>query len=203
MKKLLHLSFLMLATVAIIASCEEHPGNPGDFSVKCTLELNPVMRSLKGVEYPLTQIRRIDSTFRYFYIEEDTIKDENGEPILDDSGNLIVSEDTIYYFSDVTAQFTEYEVVVLPWEMDTFEIMFKSNARWAANTPVTNSRTESTWYYNYNSSTSGGGDGCVSFRTKSNTTGRMRGIEAVQEIYTRDSTVMARLHFTQAYKPIE
>ena len=203
MKTLFYLPTLLLTAALLVIGCETHPENPGDFSVKCTLELTPVVRSLRGVEYPLTQLRSIDSTYRYFYIEEDTLKDASGEPVIDDDGNLIVKEDTIYYNSKVTARFTEYALVVLPWEMDTFEISFKSNVLWSANVPITNSRTESTWYYNYNSTTAGGGDGSVLFRTKNNTTGRMRGLDAVQEIYSRDSTVMARLHFNQTFRPAE
>ena len=203
MKTLFYLPVLLLIAALLVIGCESHPENPGDFSVKCTLELTPVVKSLRGVEYPLTQMRSIDSTYRYFYIEEDTLKDASGEPVIDDDGNLIITEDTIYYNSKVTARFTEYALVVLPWEMDTFEISFKSNALWSANVPITNSRTESTWFYNYNSTTAGGGDGSVLFRTKNNTSGRMRGIDAVQEIYSRDSTVMARLHFNQTFKPAE
>ena len=203
MKKLFYLLHLILLATILAMSCENHPDNPGDFSVKCNLEITPVLKSLHHGEIPLTQVRNIDSTYRYFYIEDDTLKDESGEPIIGEDGNLTITEDTIYYNSKITARFTEYELVVLPWEMDTFEISFKSNALWSANVPITNSRTESTWYYNYNSTTTGGGDGSVFFRTKNNTSGRMRGIVADQEIYSRDSTVMARLHFIQSFKPAE
>lgn len=201
MKKLFHLSLLLMATAFLAIACEDHPGNPGDFSIQCTIDIDPVMTSVKGHQITLTPVRTIDSTFRYFYIEEDTLKDDKGTPIIGEDGKLIVKEDTIYYNSKRTAHFTEYALELLPWEKDTFTISFRSNAQWNANVPITQTRTSQTWYYNYNSTTTGGGDGVLCFRTKNNTTGKLREVEAVQDIYSRDSSVMVRFHFNQNPKP--
>ena len=105
---------MMLLTIA----CEEEAVNPGDFSIPCTIDIDSVMTSVKGHQITLPPVRTIDTTFRYFYIEEDTLKDDTGTPIIDNEGKLIVKEDTIYYNSKRTARFTEYALELLPWEKE-------------------------------------------------------------------------------------
>lgn len=197
MKKLFFLLASTLLAAFLLSACEEDVAkNPGDFNLKPTLEIDPVITSLSGGSYQLSKLRETDTTYVYFYTKDDTLRDENGNFVIDGKGNLTVKTDTIYYNSKITAKFTEYALVTLPSPADTFSIKLKSNAKWKAPLPPS-----ATWYYNYNiltgaTSTSGGGDGMVNFRVSRNRN-RLRAITAVQDIMTNDSTVLVRLRFTQ------
>ena len=171
----------------------------GDFSVRSFLEVSPELVSIHGDRYPLTVSRSIDTTYRYSYTERDTLKDANGAPVLGEDGEIVIQVDTIWYDSQTTARFTEYEVVELPSSADTFSIALRSNAQWKAPVPGTGGKAQ--WYYNYNihnggTSTSGGGDGFVDFRVSRNR-GYRRVVVAEQNILTSDSTVFVRLKFVQ------
>lgn len=199
MRKLLYFMFLLGVASWVVVACDDTKDNPGDFSLKATLEVEPVLVSVKGNEYALNVARVTDTTYRYFYTENDTTKDENGEPVIGSDGKLIIKVDTIYYNSKVTAKLTEYELLELPSEADTFTVSLRSNARWKAPVPSAGGKVQ--WYFNYNlltggTSTAGGGDGRMYFRTTRNKNYR-RSVVAVQDIMTSDSTVLVRLNFVQ------
>ncbi|MBR1593440.1 MAG: hypothetical protein IJ659_01530 [Alloprevotella sp.] len=199
MRKLLLIPFILGAVAALVVACDDSNGNPGDFSLKATLSVDPVVVSVTGTEYPLNVARVVDTTYRYFYTESDTTKDADGKPVIGSDGKLIINVDTIWYNSKITAKLTEYELIELPAAADTFTIKLASNARWMANVPDAGGKVQ--WYFNYNlltgaTSLSGGGDGCVYFRVTRNKNYR-RSVVAVQDIMTSDSTVIARLNFVQ------
>lgn len=200
MKKAFFLFASTLLAAFLLSACEEDVAkNPGDFNLKPTLEIDPVITSLSGGSYQLNKLRETDTTYVYFYTKDDTLRDENGNFVIDGKGNLVVKTDTIYYNSKITAKFTEYALVTLPSPADTFSIKLKSNAKWKAPVPGTGGKVQ--WYYNYNiltgaTSTSGGGDGMVNFRVSRNRN-KTRAVIAVQDIITDDSTVLVRLNFTQ------
>ena len=181
-------------------SCEKEDilNTFGDYSIRSQLELIPELVSIHGDTIPLIVSRSIDTTYRYFRTEEDTIKDENGEPLLDASGRLQFVYDTIW-FNGTTGKFTEFELLELPAQADTFSITLRSNAQWKAPVPSAGGKVQ--WYFNYNvrtgtTSTAGGGDGWVDFRVTRNKNKR-RSVTAVQDIYTSDSAAFVRLHFVQ------
>ena len=199
MKKTLS-AILCVTALLLCASCEKDDtlNTFGDYSVRSQLELLPQVVSIHGDTIPLIVSRSIDTTYRYFRTEEDTIKDEAGEPLLDAGGNLQFVYDTIWSYG-TTGRFTEYELVELPSQADTFSISLRSNAQWKAPVPSTGGKVQ--WYYNYNvrtgtTSTAGGGDGWVDFRVSRNKNKR-RSVVAVQDIYTNDSSAFVRLHFAQ------
>lgn len=199
MKKTLS-AILCVTALLLSASCEKDDtlNTFGDYSVRSQLELIPQVVSIHGDTIPLIVSRSIDTTYRYFRTEEDTIKDEAGEPLLDAGGNLQFVYDTIWSYG-TTGKFTEYELVELPSQADTFSISLRSNAQWKAPVPSTGGKVQ--WFYNYNvrtgtTSTAGGGDGWVDFRVSRNKNKR-RSVVAVQDIYTNDSSAFVRLHFAQ------
>lgn len=199
MKKTLS-AILCVTAILLSASCEKDDtlNTFGDYSVRSQLELIPQVVSIHGDTIPLVLSRSIDTTYRYFRTEEDTIKDEAGEPLLDAGGNLQFVYDTIWSYG-TTGRFTEYELVELPSQADTFSISLRSNAQWKAPVPSTGGKVQ--WFYNYNvrtgtTSTAGGGDGWVDFRVSRNKNKR-RSVVAVQDIYTNDSSAFVRLHFAQ------
>lgn len=199
MRKLLFIPLILGVISAFVVSCDDTGENPGDFSLKATLSIDPVVVSKTGTEYPLNVARVVDTTYRYFYTESDTTKDADGKPVIGDDGKFIIKVDTIWYNSKITAKLTEYDLVELPAAEDTFTIKLVSNARWMA--PVPSSGGKPQWYFNYNiltgtTSLSGGGDGNVYFHVSRNKNKR-RPVVAVQDIMTSDSTVLARLNFVQ------
>jgi hypothetical protein len=198
MKQLFYLSAILCVVCGSVASCKDD-GYPGDFNIKPTLAIIPEVTSLHGDTIALTQIRSIDSTYRYFYLHYDTLKDEGGEPVIGGDGKLVIAKDTVWYYSKITAKFTEYALVELPSTADTFTIRLQSNAKW--NAPIPDRGDKVQWYYNYNlitggTTTSGGGDGMLNFRVTRNKNYR-RPVTAVQDIMTSDSSVLVRLRFTQ------
>lgn len=186
--------------LALMFSCSDSTKeNPGDFSLKAELEIDPVIVSTSGSEYALEVARVVDTTYRYFYTKNDTLKDDDGEPVIGPDGKYSIKIDTIYYDSKITAKFTEYQLLELPSYADTFTVKLKSNARWRAPEPSSGGKAQ--WFFNYNlltggTSISGGGDGNVFFRVTRNKNYR-RSVVAVQDIMTSDSTVLARLRFVQ------
>ena len=191
---------LCVAALLLSISCEkdESLNTFGDYSVRSQLEMIPQLISIHGDTIPLTVSRSIDTTYRYFRTEEDTIKDEEGAPLLDANGKLQFVYDTIWFYG-TTGKFTEYELLELPSNADTFSITLRSNAQWKAPVPSAGGKVQ--WYFNYNvhtgaTSTAGGGDGWVDFRVTRNKNKR-RSVIAVQDIYTSDSAAFVRLHFVQ------
>lgn len=189
-----------LTALLLGTSCEKEDtlNTFGDYSIQSQLELIPEVVSIHGDIYPLTVARSVDTTYRYFSTKEDTIKNEEGKPLLDSNGRLQFVYDTIWY-NGTSGKFTEYELVELPSQADTFSISLRSNAQWKAPVPSTGGKVQ--WFYNYNirtgtTSTAGGGDGWVDFRVSRNKNYK-RAVIAVQDIYTSDSAAFIRLHFRQ------
>ena len=195
---------LLLAAVTLIGigamvSCDEVAENPGDFSIKSTLEVMPQLTSIHGDVYDLEVVREIDTTYQYPYTVRDTVKDASGEPVIGPTGEYEITEVTKYYSSKTTARYVEMAPVVLPSKADTFQITLKSNARWKAPVPSAGGKVQ--WYFNYNvingaTTVSGGGDGTVDFRVARNKNYK-RSVQAQQYILTADSTVMYKLVFVQ------
>lgn len=202
MKKLFYLIASSLVVANMLTACEDDVAkNPGDFNLKPTLEISEVITSLNSGDFQLKKQRETDTTYRYFYLKEDTLRDADGNFVIDSRGNMVVKTDTVYYNSKITARLTEYELVMLPAPADTFSISLKSNAKWNAPLPPKVDGKEVNWYYNYNnwvggSLTTGGGDGEVGFRVSRNRN-KTRATVAVQDIMTADSTVLIRLRFCQ------
>lgn len=193
MRKLL-LCSLLGATAIGFTACQDDPKNPGDFSLKSELQLAQKMVSKNtGREYPLVVAREFDSTFRYTYEVYDTIKDAAGNPILDDSGKLQIITTEESYLSRRTAHFIEYKkIMFLSYEdvdFDTITLDLKSNANWQAPMDA-----DVNWYKILDGTNKGGGDG--TFKISIKQFGNVESNKvAVQEIYSRDSTVMYRFYF--------
>ncbi len=199
MKKILYL-LVGIELLFFAVSCEEKAKNPGDFNLKAELTMDNQLISTLGESFELKAFNTIDSTYRYSAYKNDTLKDSEGKPIIGPDGKLVITIDTIYYYSKITAKFIEMDTINLPAKADTFTIKLKSNARWRA--PVPSPGDKAQWFYNYNiltggTSISGGGDGVLQFRVSRNRN-KKRPLDAVQYIYTNDSTIMYRLVFSQA-----
>lgn len=199
MKKVLS---AMLCAVALLlsTSCEKEEvlNTFGDYDVRPHLEIIPEVICIHGDTLPLVVARSVDTTYRYFSTKEDTLKDEDGEYLLNDNGMLQFVYDTTWY-NGTTGKFTEYELLELPSNADTFSIALRSNAQWKA--PVPSAGGKAQWYYNYNirtgaTSIAGGGDSWVDFRVSRNKN-KKRSVVAVQDIYTSDSSSFVRLNFVQ------
>ncbi len=195
MKKLLYL----LAGVGLLggfAACDDEAENPGDFSLKATLELGTIT-SAKGRVYPLTVDEVKDTVYEYFYTVRDTLKDETGEPVLDENDDLIINIYEDSYFSKKTAKLVRMKQVVLFNEVDTLTIPIKSNAKWSAPMPIftLNGKAQTPWFENYGSTLAGGGDSYVKLAV---TTARSkRAFEGYQRVLTSDSLIMYVIPFTQ------
>lgn len=200
MRKLFFAILIAMAGFTIVACDKEAAKNPGDFNLKSTLEVDPQIVSTGGFTGELKLVRTIDSTYQYSSVTNDTLKDAQGNPIIGADGKLQITSDTTWHDGNITAKFSEYEVMMLPSKADTFTITLKSNAQWKA--PVPSAGGKAQWYFNYNlltgsTSTSGGGDGYVYFRVLRNRN-KKRAVTAVQDIMTNDSTVLVRLRFRQS-----
>lgn len=196
MRKLLYCTLVGLSALAI-ASCEDNPKNPGDYSLQSELEMPQSIISLsKGTVYPLNVVRSTDTTYAYHHTLYDTLKDVSGDPILNAEGKLQITERDTVVMSKVTAKFVEYEPITLQsfegLEYDTLAIAIRSNANWYA--PINDASIG--WYENLNATTKGGGDCDITFRSK----GRAKTSKYVvkQEIHTLDSTKLYRMYFKLA-----
>ena len=85
------------------SACEDDATNPGDFSLKPTLEVTGIA-SASNNAYTFKLARSIDTTYRYFYTEADTLKDQNGNLVKDEQGNYQITKDSIYYDGQTTGK---------------------------------------------------------------------------------------------------
>lgn len=195
MKRSFYIVAALLAAGMVI-SCEDTPKNPGDFNKPSTMSIDgPITSLVTGKTYDLKVARETDTVYKYLYVLQDTILDENGDPVIGADGKPVAVDDSVYVYSKIKAKLIEMEPVYLPAEPDTFRLDINSNARWYAAAPnVASGYT--TWYFNHNSSTSGGGDSELQFRTTLNRS-TIRKNAAFQYIITSDSTVMYRIPFFQ------
>lgn len=193
MRKLLYVALAAVAVAGIYA-CDNDPEVYGDFSLKPELKLGKAIVSQNtGAEYPLVIAREFDSTYRYSYEVYDTLKDENGIPVLDNKGKLQITTTEEYYYSKRTGHIVEYEKIMFPsyedLEFDTVRLDIVSNSNWRAPMGVAVN-----WYNNVGSTEKGGGDGTFSFSIK-RFNNEVSKYEVVQEIFTNDSSAMYRFTF--------
>ena len=194
MKRLFYTMAAILA-LGVVVSCENEPKNPGDFGKEATLEIKGPVVSLKtGKTYDLKVARQSDTVYKYLYVLKDTVFDEAGKPVIGPDGKPIAKDDSVYIYSKIKAKLIETEPVYLPSAADTFSIDIYSNARWLAAAPTTPTGVQ--WYFNYNSSTTGGGDSWLQFRTVRNRTTARKNV-MIQQVITSDSAVMYRIPFIQ------
>ena len=104
----------------------------------------------------------------------------------------IVTKDTIYYKGNITAKFIEFEKIILDSPADTIYVSLESNAKWLAPMPSAGGKVQ--WVFTQR--LAGGGDGTIIAAVTRNRNKR-RAIDAVQYVYTSDSTVMCKLTFNQ------
>ena len=195
MKRLFY-SIAAVLALGMIVACENEPKNPGDFNKACTLDVaGPVVSLKTGKTYELKVARETDTVYKYLYVLKDTMLDDAGKPIIGSNGQPITKDDSVYIYSKIKARLIEMEPLYLPGAADTFCVDINSNARWLAPAPILPGDI-SPWIFNHNSSTTGGGDSQLLWRTirnRSNT----RSTTAMQQIITSDSTVMYRIPIKQ------
>jgi hypothetical protein len=198
MKKLLYLAGAALL-MGSVAACEDEAENPGDYNLKAELELDSVIYGSSGNRYRIVIDSVRDSVYRYSYTVKDTLRDSNGDFVIGADGGLTVTTDTLYYNSKRTATVYYVHQLDLDYIADTLYLDINSNARWLASVP--SDATKSTqWYFNWNSSTAGGGDSRFEFRVSRNFRSRDRDYAVHQEILTSDSTVMYIIPMLQKAK---
>lgn len=182
MRKLFYF-LLLVGGFASFCACEDEAENPGDYNLKSTLKLVDISTT-KGANVSLNVLRSIDSTYVRFYVESDTTLGDDGKPV--------ITKDTIYYNGNITAKFIEYEKVILDSPADTIYISLESNAKWLAPMPSAGGKVQ--WFFTQR--LAGGGDGTIIAAVTRNRNKR-RAIDAVQYVYSSDSTVMCKLTFNQ------
>lgn len=182
---------LFLGCFLSFYACEDVAKNPGDYNLKSELVVTGV-KTKSGVEIPMNTLRTIDSTYVRFYEKPDTLKDENGEYVVNEKGEYTIKKDTIYYNGRITAKFVEMEEIILDTPADTIYISLESNAKWLAPMPSTEGRVK--WFNTQR--LAGGGDGNVVADVTRNRNKR-RPVTAIQYILTSDSTIMYKLSFNQ------
>lgn len=182
---------LLLGVFILFCACEDEAKNPGNYNLKSELNIIDVTTK-NGTDISLNVFRSIDSTYVRFYEKNDTLKDESGKPILGEDGKYIVTKDTIYYKGNITAKFIEFEKIILDSPADTIYVSLESNAKWLAPMPSAGGKVQ--WFFTQR--LAGGGDGTIIAAVTRNRNKR-RAIDAVQYVYTSDSTVMCKLTFNQ------
>ncbi len=183
MRKLFYL-ILGLSVLSIgFVSCEDDPKNPGDYSIRGTLDVTNIS-SVIGEEYELVISREFDSTIMRYNLSYDTI-------IGDDGSQVTEVSDTLWY-EDGTCRYVKIEQINLSPDRDTLTLDIVSNARWSA--PVPDNSTPR-WYALQ--SNSGGGDGSISIVISRNGSSSARSNLQVQYIYTSDSAVIYEIPFLQ------
>lgn len=192
MKKLFY--FMSLTALALgAASCEDDPKNPGDFDLEATLQLDEVITTSKGATYNLKVARVGDTIYQHEYTERDTMRNSDGSYYISDQGTYVITSQTKYYGTK-KANLVEYETVTLPAFADTLSLNVYSNARWTADVPDAGGKAQ--WYYNYNSTTVGGGDATFQFRVVRNRNYK-RPVTMRQTFLTSDSSTIIILPFEQ------
>ncbi len=193
MRKIFYPIALVGVLMASMASCDNVPENPGNYNVACEIAVGSVISNSTGKEYPITFVREIDTVYQHRYFKYDTLKNANGEPVIT-NGRMTITTDTLYYPSKYTARYKCSDTIMLPSVADTFSVKIKSNARWFA--PVPDNKKLKQWFFNYNASLSGSGDGTMQFYVERNRAKKRANI-AEQIIFTQDTTVMLNVVFGQ------
>lgn len=185
-----------MVAVVLLASCDNESlkKNPGDFNLKSELTLGTFSTYNNATTIPLNIIETSDTVYKHSYTKNDTVKDAQGKPVIGEDGNLVIHKDTLFSLSKIKAKHIKMQAIVLPPQADTFKIKITSNARWFA--PVPDTKGKAQWFFNYNSTTTGGGNATYAFRVLRNR-GRKRINTSIQEIFTSDSTIIYTIPFEQ------
>lgn len=192
MKNLL-IVVLLFGGLLVFFSCEKNGmDNPGDFSLKATLSVVGISTK-SGLDFPVNVLRTIDSTYVRTYQRTDTVKDENGDYVLDAEGKYTFVKVDVEYEGNITAKFVELEKILLESPVDTVVVEIATNAIWKAPIPSTGGRAA--WFLTQR--TAGGGDAYVRAAIIQNKSKNPRKVDAVQYIFTSDSTIMYKLVFGQ------
>lgn len=179
--------FYLLAAIGVtwgIVSCDSEPKNPGDFSIKSTMEVGSIMSLVNGQTYNLKVMRDFDTIFKNGVQVWDTVFDANGEFVSR-------TADTIWVPAKHNTRYVEMEPVVFEAQADTFSLNLSTNAKWESPSPI----SSVPWIYN-ESTTAGGGDGTIIFRIARNRNFK-RSTYTPMYIYTSDSTVFYKIPFGQ------
>lgn len=186
-------SLILLLGLIIMSSCEQLITNPGDFSLRSELSVVSVSDTM-GNQYPIEIARSIDTTYTYDRIVKDTLKDVNGNPILDAQNKPQVRNLTVKYPGTKTAKYVELKPIALVPFKNQVKIEIFSNARWQAPTP--NFGTKIPWLVT--KSNVGGGSSIILADVKYGGLATVRRpVLAVQYIFTRDSLTLYKLTFDQ------
>lgn len=184
------LFYLILGGVLLsmgFASCDDEPDNPGDFSIRGTLDVVGISSTL-GHEYNLVVLRDFDSTIMRYNVIRDTV--------IGVDGTVNVNTDTTWY-SDGVCRYVKLDEVTVPYEADTLTMTILSNAQWNAPTPENNNTQR--WYVLQNST--GGGDGYLTVAINRNNSAQERRYMQIQRILTSDSATIYEIPFRQLGKP--
>lgn len=184
MRKLFYLLLGGLLLSAGFTSCEDDPDNPGDYSIRGSLDVIGIS-SMLGEEYELVISREFDSTIMRYNIIRDTIWTDK------EAGESTILEDTVWY-ADGTCRYVEMEQIDLSPERDTLVLSLTSNARWTAPTPE---NPTPRWYALQ--SNAGGGDSDIEIVISRNGSTNPRRNVQVQYIYTSDSATIYEIPFLQ------
>lgn len=185
MRKLLYLILGGLLLSVGFASCDDDPGNPGDFSIRGALEVVNIT-STAGHSYDIVVEQEFDSIImRYNILRDTTIAPDGG---------MNIDVDTVWY-EDGLCHFVKLKQVDLMANADTVVVELASNARWTAQQPSSTGRR---WYTVISST--GGGDGYFKAAVIENTSANARTNVQNQQIVTSDSSVIYEIPFLQVGK---
>ncbi|MBR6456775.1 MAG: hypothetical protein IKS72_07615 [Prevotella sp.] len=173
MTKLFYLIASSLVVAHLLTACEDDVAkNPGDFNLKPTLEVEPVVTSLGGASFELNKLRETDTTN---YNGEITAKFIEYELV-----TLPSPADT---FSVALKSNAKWKAPI-PGTGGKAQWYYRYSFLTNADMGDSDAQRFS------------GGDGTVSFRVSRNKNFK-RPVTAVQDIITADSTFWIRLNFTQ------
>lgn len=184
MRKILY-CITAFVCIWLVAGCDNEPKNPGDFSVKATLDVNQFVSLTTGEVYTLQTAREFDTVFKNGVQVWDTVWDSNGEFVSR-------TADTVWLANKYVTRFHEMKPVILPASADTFSMQLTTNAKWLSPNPEI---VVMPWIYN-EATAAGGGDGTIIFRVARNRN-YQRTEYTPMYIYTSDSTVFYKIPFGQ------
>lgn len=189
----------LLCLTGILWSCDDTPGNPGNFDTKSEISLGKQFTALSDPSrvFDLKETARRDTVYKYEYTINDTLFEyspdgKDSTYVYGPDGKPLVTKIDSFYLSKKTALLIEYEPLLLEAYADTVVCEVLSNARWTAKQPST---ATVKWVFNYNMTESGGGDGRLMLYTNRNR-GTKRKYD-YQYIISSDSMVCVKLPLVQ------
>lgn len=172
--------------VGAIASCDNEPKNPGDYSVKATLRVVEFVSDSTGQVFPIEIEEYIDSTLTSRVAVKDTTYDADGNQVITtDSVDVLRNHQTAFYIA---------KTIALPPAPDTYTIKIESNAAWYAPAAIRKSGAN---YFQNDGATAGGGDGMLNYHTLDARNVVDRPYPFTMNIFTNDTTVWYRIYVTQ------